>query len=313
MVVAEELGGADAVGEAEFFADAPEEGAGHVGGMLVEEGEGVLLRAGDIGPGIGDGEHGLFLGQCGGERFPQCPGRCGWGPFFPGRKILEMRFQEGDEFLRMEVACDGEGEIRGAEVAGVVGGEIDAVEFLQGGDGAERVEAVALAAVVGAAGLGEAAVQWIGEGFFEGGELGGFFTADGIARKGGVLDDIGKDLQDGGGVDGESGGLDEQGVVPGGGGDGGAEGLERGGNFVGRAGAGALRQHGGEELVEAVVLRCLGWQTGADAGLEMDERNPMIRQQGEVQAVAESMCGDGLDGGGGFFLRGDVLVALGIE
>ena len=31
LVVAEELGCADAVGEAEFFADASEEGAGHIG------------------------------------------------------------------------------------------------------------------------------------------------------------------------------------------------------------------------------------------------------------------------------------------
>jgi len=37
-IVAEELGGADLVGEAEFFADASEEGAGHVGGVFLDEG-----------------------------------------------------------------------------------------------------------------------------------------------------------------------------------------------------------------------------------------------------------------------------------
>ena len=61
-IVAEKLGGTDAVGEAELLADAPEERPGHVGGMLLDEGERVSVGSTDMGAGVADGEHGLLLG-----------------------------------------------------------------------------------------------------------------------------------------------------------------------------------------------------------------------------------------------------------
>ena len=62
-VVAEELGGADLIGEAEFLADAGEKRAGHVRGVFLDHGERVAVRAADGAAGEADGEHGLFFRQ----------------------------------------------------------------------------------------------------------------------------------------------------------------------------------------------------------------------------------------------------------
>ena len=62
-VVAEELGGADAVSEAEFLADTPEEWASHVGRVLLDEGERVAIGPADVGAVVADGKHGLLFRQ----------------------------------------------------------------------------------------------------------------------------------------------------------------------------------------------------------------------------------------------------------
>ena len=66
-VVAEELGGTDLIGESEFLADAGEERACHVRGVLLDHCEFVTVRTGDSGAGEADGEHRLFFWQADGE------------------------------------------------------------------------------------------------------------------------------------------------------------------------------------------------------------------------------------------------------
>ena len=271
----------------------------------MEEGEGVAFGIADGGTGIADGEHCLFLGEGFGGVFPGGDGGGGRVPFFPGGEVFKMAFEEIDEGGWIEIACDGEGEVCGAEVAGVVGGEVEALEFAQRFHGSEGVEGVALAGVVGAAELLEAAMQGIGEGFLKGGELAGFFPLNRIGGEDGIEDDIGEDIEDGKDIRGEAGGLDEQGVVASGGADVRAESLESGGDLLSVAAGGALGEGGGEELVEAVVLGCFRGQPGAGGGLEMDERDTMVRQQGELEAVGEGVGGDAFHDGGGFLLGDD--------
>lgn len=76
-VIAEELGGADLIGEAEFLADADEQGAGHIGGVFLDHGESMALRAVDGCAGKADGEHSLFFGQADGE--VRAEARCAGG------------------------------------------------------------------------------------------------------------------------------------------------------------------------------------------------------------------------------------------
>jgi hypothetical protein len=142
---------------------------------------------------------------------------------------------------------------------------------------------------MGFAEVGEAGVEGIGEGFFEGGELGCFFAGDGIGGEGGVDEDVGEDFEDGVGVCGEAGGLDEEGVVSGGSGDGCAEGFELEGDVFCGAGDGAFGDGGSEELIEAVV----GWgfreETGTDGSLDVDEGDAMVGEEGDAEAVGEGV------------------------
>jgi hypothetical protein len=125
-VVAVELAGTDAVGEAEFLADAVEEGACHVGGVFVEEGEGVAAGIADASTGVADAEDGLFFGEGGLGGDALCDDGFRRGPWFPGGEAIEVGFYEGDDLVGVEVAGDGEGEVGGVEVEGVMGGEVDA-------------------------------------------------------------------------------------------------------------------------------------------------------------------------------------------
>ena len=66
-VVAEELGGAYLIGQAELLADAAEQGAGHVRGVFLDHRQRMPVRTADGGAGEADGEHGLFFRQAHGE------------------------------------------------------------------------------------------------------------------------------------------------------------------------------------------------------------------------------------------------------
>ncbi len=54
-------------------------------------------------------------------------------------------------------------------------------------------------------------------------------------------------------------------------------------------------------------------EAGAGGGLEMDERDAVVRQEREVEAVGKGVGGDALHGGGGFLFRDDGLEILRIE
>jgi len=197
-------------------------------------------------------------------------------------------------------------------VAGVVGGEIRVMNFSQRIQGAERVEAIADTGEVGSAELRETAVQRIGEGFLQRGELGDLLAGDGLGGEGRVKYHIGENLENGEGVGGKAGGLDEQGVVAGRGGDRGAERLERIGNLVGTLGGGTFRQGGGKELVQAVGFQRFRRHARARGGLEMDERHAAIREKRELKSVRKRVGGDAVGDCGGFFPGGggDVILRI---
>ena len=61
------LGGIDVVGQSQFFPQSREEGARHVGAILVDQFQGGDVLGGDVGTRVADGNDSLFLGQAPGD------------------------------------------------------------------------------------------------------------------------------------------------------------------------------------------------------------------------------------------------------
>lgn len=201
---AEEIGGTDVVGEAEFIADAHEEARTHVAAGLLNQFEGVTIRGMEGGSGKAEDDHGLFLvagfqeATFGnrlhvGRRARSCAG----GPV--GKGLLDS-LPRG---FGIDVAVNGEDGVVGDDEAAMEVGEIRGLDAGDAGFGAELIEAISGISGQSFAKQFEGGVEQLIALALEAGELDLAFAFEGFRSPERVLEAVGDQVESEGEVAGQ--------------------------------------------------------------------------------------------------------------